>query len=430
MSKGNIPINKNMAKIIENGRITQEIPLILYGGRMQHLFTPISPTDCIFCGSPLKFNEYYDRFIISSYGIIKCPVVYWICSNPDCGKHHTDMILGVTGSANYSDEYKDKQIDVRYNGRCTHWNTRIVGEIYTEGLTDVSGRAPCPTTLWKYEQKGGKIAAHELVTQEINFDGTLYIDGYFVKMGWKTFIEAQIGRKFTDTEWKMMRYKVIYVVATKDKVVLDFEITNNKPHHIELIPLLKRIKDRIPEAQLIKIVSDEDDAIIGAIKIVFPKVSHAFCVYHQMKNVTKKYADEFKNKEDIPVQDLEVYETANELITAENAIESTILFRRIINLAKNTELSEASRKVIKYINKIFINNLNLLKMGFIPETNNTMEEIFSLINDFVNQTRSLKREWSMKNFFNNLFTFFNERSFNTGTWRGYSPVERAKTLHG
>lgn len=353
MSKGNIPINKNMAKIIENGRITQEIPMILSGRRMQHLFTPINPTDCILCGSSLKPNEKYDRFIISSYGIIKCPVVYWICSNPDCGKHHTDMILGVTGSANYSDEYKDKQIDIRYNGRCTLWNTRIVGEIYTEGLTDVSGRAPCSTTLWKYEQKGGKIAAQELAKQEINFDGTLYIDGYFVKVGWRKFIEAQIRRKFTDTEWKMMRYKVIYVVATKDKVVLDFEITNNKPSHIELIPLLKRIKDRIPEAQLIKIVSDEDDAIIGAVRVVFPKVSHAFCVYHQMKNVTKKYADEFKCKEDIPVQDLEVYETANELITAENAIESTILFRRIINLAKNTELSESSRKVIKYINKIF-----------------------------------------------------------------------------
>ena len=197
-----------------------------------------------------------------------------------------------------------------------------------------------------------------------------------------------------------------------------------------MIPLLKRIKDRIPETQLIKIVSDEDDAIIDAVRVVFPKVSHAFCVYHQMKNVTKKFADEFKHKEDIPVQDLEVYETSNELITAENAIESTILFRRIINLAKNTAISEALRKVIKYINKIFADNLNLVKMGFIPETNNTMEELFSLINDFVNQTRSLKSEWSIKIFFNNLFAIFNKRSFNTGKWRGYSPVERAKILHG
>jgi transposase-like protein len=226
-----------------------------------------------------------------------------------------------------------------------------------------------------------------------------------------------------------MRYKVIYVVATKDKVVLDFEITNNMPSHVELIPLLKRIKERIPEAQINKIVSDEDNAIIGAVRVVFPKTPHAFCVFHQMKTVTKKFADEFKQKEDIPIRDMEVYETANELIAAENAIESTILYRRIMDIAKNSDLSEASRKVIKYINKIFVNNLNLLKMGFIPETNNTMEEIFSLINDFVNQTRSLKRDWSAKKFFNNLFAALNKRSFNTGKWRGYSPVERAKILH-
>lgn len=281
MSKGNISINKNMAKIIDNGRITQELPLILSGGRMTHLFSPISPTNCIVCGSPLKINENYTRYLITSYGIIERPVSYWICSNPGCGKHHTDMILGVTGSANYSDEYKDRQIDVRYNGRCTLWNTRIVGEIYTKGLTDVSGRAPCPTTLWKYEQDGGKISTQELAAQEINFDGTLYIDGYFVKVGWRKFIEAQIGRAFTDTEWKKMRYKIIYVVATKEKVVLDFEITNNMPSHVELIPLLKRIKERIPEAQINKIVSDEDRAIIGAVRVVFPKTPHAFCVYHR-----------------------------------------------------------------------------------------------------------------------------------------------------
>jgi hypothetical protein len=164
------------------------------------------------------------------------------------------------------------------------------------------------------------------------------------KLGWRKFIEAQIGREFTDIEWKMMRYKVIYVVATKDK-------------------------DRIPETQLIKIVSDEDGAIIGAVRVVFPKVSHAFCVFHQMENVTKKYADEFKHKDDIPVQDLEIYETANELIKAENAIVSTILYRRIINLAKNTGLLEASRKVIKYINKIFL----IIYLHFLIKDHSTLE---------------------------------------------------------
>ena len=314
MPKGNKAINKKYAKIMENGKILLEVCEVLLNVKMMPIFTPISPTDCILCGSLLKFNENYTRYIISSYGIIEFPVAYWICSNPDCGKHHADTIIGVTGSANYSDEFKYKQIDVRYNGRCTHWNANIVGKIYTEGLTDDSGRAPCPTTLWRYEQKGGKIAAQELATQEIDFDGTLYIDGHFVKVGWRKFIEAQIGREFTEFEWKKMRYKIIYVIATKDKVVLDFEIVDNMPGHIKLIPLLKRIKDRIPEAQFEKIVSDDDDAIIGAVKVVFPKVSHAFCVFHQMKNIVKKYLDDFKNKEDIPVADFEIYETANELI--------------------------------------------------------------------------------------------------------------------
>ena len=87
---------------------------------------------------------------------------------------------------------------VRYNGRCSLWNTRIIGEIFTEGLTDISGRAPCPTTLWAYEQKKGKISAQELVDQEINFDGTLHIDGYWVKSGWRKYIEGQLGRTLTN----------------------------------------------------------------------------------------------------------------------------------------------------------------------------------------------------------------------------------------
>ncbi len=36
---------------------------------------------------------------------------------------------------------------VRYNGRCTLWKSHTVGEIFTEGLTDISGRAPCQTTF-------------------------------------------------------------------------------------------------------------------------------------------------------------------------------------------------------------------------------------------------------------------------------------------
>jgi rRNA processing protein Gar1 len=55
-----------------------------------------------------------------------------------------------------------------------------------------------------------------------------------------------------------------------------------------------QIKNRFPEGKIQKIVSDEDKAIIGAVKSVFPEVTHSFCVFHQLKKVSKRYNDEFK----------------------------------------------------------------------------------------------------------------------------------------
>jgi len=203
---------------------------------MYPLFTVIPHTHCCICGSKLKSNEKYDRSIISSYGIITCPTTYWICSNNECKKHHTDIIIGVHESANYSDEFFEKQMHIRYGIHCSLWNTRTAGETFTEGLTDDFGRAPCVTTLWKYEQTQGKISSEELSNQRINFNGKLQIDGYWIKTGWKTYIEAQMGKQFTTKQWKKIRNKIIYVVATEDYVVLDFQITNNNPSYIELLP--------------------------------------------------------------------------------------------------------------------------------------------------------------------------------------------------
>ena len=36
-----------------------------------------------------------------------------------------------------------------------------------------------------------------------------------------------------------------------------------------------------------RIVSDEDKAIIGAVKMVFPEVAHSFCVFHQLKTLVR-----------------------------------------------------------------------------------------------------------------------------------------------
>ncbi len=428
--KGNIAINKSIAKGIENGKIIQKIPEVQSGGRMVPLFTPISPIQCSICGNHLKINEYYDRFIISSYGIIEVPVIYWICSNPKCEKHHSDTIIGVTGSANYSDEYLQKQKCVRYDGRCSLWNTRTVGETFTEGLTDISGRAPCPATMWKYEQKIGKISAKQLLEQHIDFNGTLYIDGYWVKSGWRKFLESQLGRKLTIREWKKLRYQVIYVVATEEKVILDFEITNRMPSYLELVPLMNRIKNRIPEEQLQRIVSDEDNAIIDAVKRIFPNVVHSFCVFHQLKNVTLKYLDEFDCIEKIPDHEVKLYEATTDLILSETVIESTINYKKIIEMASGMKLSKASKKVVAYMKEIFAKNIKNLEKGFTPETNNVMEQLFSLINDVMNQARSFKINKGLANFCYNLFVSINNRIYNTGRSKGFSPLQCAKIKYG
>jgi len=430
MSKGNQCINKSIAKEDENGKVIQELPEIEHNGEMYPLFTVISPAHCSICGSKLKSNQKYDRSIISSYGIITCPTTYKICSNNECKKHHADTIMGVPESANYSNEFIDKQMHVRYNSHCSLWNTRNVGKIFTEGLTDDFGRAPCATTLWKYEQTQGKISSEELSNQKIDFNGKLHIDGYWVKTGWKTYIEAQMGKQFTTRQWKKIRNKVIYVVATEDYVVLDFQITNNNPSYIELISLLKRIKNRIPEENILKIVSDEDSAIIGSVLSVFPNVSHSFCVFHQLKNITKKYSEEFKKIEDIPDYDRQICKIARDLIRSESVVHLSIYYKKIMEMSSDGIISKASKKVIKYVKDIYSTNRKLLEAGFTPETNNVMEQSFSMIDAFVYQARSFKTKSGLANFFYNLFALTNKRKFNTGKWKGYSPLERARKNYG
>lgn len=430
MAKGNKYINKSIAKEVKHGKIIQDLPEIEHNGEMYPLFTVIPHTHCCICGSKLKSNEKYDRSIISSYGIITCPTTYWICSNNECKKHHTDTIIGVHESANYSDEFLEKQMHIRYGSHCSLWNTRTAGETFTEGLTDDFGRAPCVTTLWKYEQTQGKISSEELSNQRINFNGKLQIDGYWIKTGWKTYIEAQMGKQFTTKQWKKIRNKIIYVVATEDYVVLDFQITNNNPSYIELLPLLKRIKNRIPAENILKIVSDEDSAIIGSVMSVFPNVPHSFCVFHQLKNITKKYFEEFKNIRDIPDYDRQICKIARDLICSESVIHLSIHYKKIIDMSLDGIISNASKKVIKYVKDIYPINRKLLEAGFTPETNNVMEQLFSMIDAFVYQARSFKTKSGLANFCYNLFAFMNKRRFNTGKWKSHSPLGRAQKNYG
>ena len=68
----------------------------------------------------------------------------------------------------------------------------------------------------------------------------------------KNKFETLIGREITEKEWKKMRYKSVYVIATKEKVILDFEVTDRLPTTAALIPLFIRIKNRFPEHKIQK----------------------------------------------------------------------------------------------------------------------------------------------------------------------------------
>lgn len=151
-----------------------------------------------------------------------------------------------------------------------------------------------------------------------------------------------IGKKLSKKEWKKLRHKSVCVVATKEKVILDFEITDSLPDTKALIPLMERIKNRFTEGKIKRIVSDEDNAIIEAVKTVFPEVSHSFCVYHQLKNVGKKYSEEFKTGDEIPIEDEIVYNEIRQLITSDTVVEAVVHYQNMLNSESDLKLSKAS----------------------------------------------------------------------------------------
>jgi len=55
--------------------------------------------------------------------------------------------------------------------------------------------------------------------------------------------------------------------------------------------------------------------------------------------------------------------------------------------ASEMDLSKASKNVVSYAEKIYFNNRKLPEKGFTPETNNVMEQLFSLRKDVMNQAR-------------------------------------------
>ncbi|MFO7791465.1 MAG: hypothetical protein R6W73_00600 [Candidatus Saliniplasma sp.] len=426
MVKGNIRINKSEARRVEDGKIVKDLPLINYNGDLLPLFKVISPSHCKECGSKLHINKSRKRYVLSSYETIEIPVNYWQCSNEDCDSYYTDDIVGVTGSKNYSDEYLDKLFHTRYNSKTSLFNTRKAGEILTGNLGEKT-RTACPSTLWKYDQEKGSISLEKLRNTNVQFDGTIYCDGYWVKNGWRKFLEKSRGREFDESEWKRVRYKSIYVVATSDKVVLDFAITERRPPYFVLIPLFSRIKKRFDRNSIKKIVSDEDSAIINAVSNVLPDIQHSFCVFHQLKNLSRIYLDDFRYMDKVPEKDKIFYEIGKKLIMSESVVESTAILKKLEKMLKKG-LTHTSKRAMKFLKDKYNKNRKLLEKGFSPETNNVMEQLFSFINDFVFQARSFKILSGLKNWASNLFYIWNNREFNTGKLAGLSPLQISKRL--
>lgn len=421
--KGNLPIEKEHAKRIEDGKIIKELPLVNHKGKLLPLFSVIHPSECLICGSKLHKIKNHDRYILSQYGILEIPVIYWECSNEECNAHYTDTIVGVDGPKNYSNGYLDIQLHTRYIGKCSLHNNRRVAEIYT-AEPGHSGRAACPTTLWRYEHEMGNIALEKVRSTDVPFTGTVHCDGYWIKTGWRKFIEMKLGRELTNKEWSKLRYKIIYVIATEEKVILDFVITDIQPSYLSLIPLFKNVKDRLGEENITRVVSDEDSAIIDAVSLVLPNATHAFCVFHQLKNLTEMYTKLFKDLKKMPYWDKELYEVGKKLIMAKNCIEASALLNKSNEIIREPH-SEASDSAIRYLRKVYKKNRKFLEKGFKPDTNNVMEQLFSFINDFVFMMKSLKRTWSLKNWTANMSNIWNHREFNTGPNRGLTPLQLA-----
>lgn len=386
------------------------------------LFTVISPCQCKKCQAPLETNGYYDRYIISSYGILRILVKYQYCTDPLCETFHSDHIVGVRGGANYSDEFLEKERHTRHIGKCSLSNTSIIGEIFTKDFTN-QGRAPCATTIWKYDQKQGELALEELKETEVKLhDKKIYVDGIYIKHGYKGELEKLLGKEISWWQWKKLRYKIIYVAATPEKVILDFQITNYQPSFMELIPLFSRLEKRFGKQNIKTIVSDEDWAIINAAKAIFPDANLSFCVFHQLKKIDKIFFDVYRSIDEMSEFEKKAYRLLKMIVMAESVIESTKYLADVETLMKDRKVSKIVKEGYNYVKKKYFSNREMFEKNMKPETNNTMEQIFSTFKDFVIQCRSFKILSGLRNWAANLFSIKNSTPFKSGVFCGLTPL--------
>ena len=114
--KGNIPIPKADVKMVCDGRIIKDLPLIEYNGSRVPLFTILHPDVCKVCGAPLRKNKTYTRYVVHFSDVLMFEVASHQCSNPGCRKSYSDQILGVDRGKNYSNPFLTALNDAHFRG--------------------------------------------------------------------------------------------------------------------------------------------------------------------------------------------------------------------------------------------------------------------------------------------------------------------------
>jgi hypothetical protein len=86
------------------------------------------------------------------------------------------------------------------------------------------------------------------------------------------------------------------------------------------------------------------------------------------------------------------YELCKKLILAEDAVNSSVIFKELQDMLDSKKLSHASSRAMDYLCEVYRKNRKLLEKGFTLETNPVMEQLFSFINDFAFMCKSFRIE--------------------------------------
>lgn len=145
--------------------------------------------------------------------------------------------------------------------------------------------------------------------------------------------------------------------------------------------LCNRLKERFGEENITRVVSDKNGNIINAVKEELPNAVHSFCVFHDIDNITKIYLSIYKCIGDLPEEDKEFRGLAIRYFLNSDKDKITTLFIKAANIVDT--LSDASKKVFKFMSGAYKNLKRCLEVGLKPTTNNVMEQIFSTLNPFI-----------------------------------------------